>query len=131
LLNTPVTKRADGWVVTLSQVKEGPDEYIGEGGVGLYPGKGEKYVWTLVTVKSELTAEETFSYEACTLEGKGQAQRPVTVDRHAEVNSAADRAEAFNPGQERTRQLIYRYPQDERPTRMKCGTIVLPIPGPR
>jgi len=30
LMNTPVSKSADGWVVTLGQVTKAPDEYVGE-----------------------------------------------------------------------------------------------------
>ena len=130
LMNTPVSKNADGWVVTLSQVKEGPDEYVGEA-AGVTPREGEKFIWTLVTVKNEGGQEQTFSYDACLLSGKSEARQPLIIDRNAEVNSAADGSEPFTPGQERTRKLIYKYPKDQRPTRMKCGEIVLPIPGPR
>jgi hypothetical protein len=130
LLNTPVSKHADGWIVTLSQAKEGPDEYAAEG-VAFTPEKGEMFIWTRLTVRSDLAEEQMFSYETCTLDEKGRVRQPVIVDRNEEVTSSADRSESFNPGQERTRLLIYRYPKDQRPTRMKCGTIVLPIPGRR
>jgi len=130
LMNTPVSKRGEGWVVTLSQVKDGPDEYVGEG-VEFHPENGEKFVWTLVTVRSELADEQPFSYDTCALSEKGQGTEPLVVARYPDVNSAADRSEAFAPGQERTRQLIFRYPKDQRPTRVKCGPVVLPIPGPR
>jgi hypothetical protein len=131
LMNTPVSKSVDGWGITLGQVKEGPDEYIGEGGIRVTSDAGEKLIWTLVTVKNESGQEETFSYDTCVLEGKGVSRQPQVVDRHAEVNAAVDRSEAIAPGQERTRQLIYAYPNDQRPTRMKCDKIVLPVQGPR
>lgn len=130
LTNTPVTKRADGWVVTLGQVKEGPNEFVGEG-VAVSAGKGEKLVWTILTVKSELGQEETFSYDACVLDAKERACQPVMVDRNEAAPAAVDRAEAFKPGQERTRLLIFTYPKNERPFRMRCNTIVLPIPAAR
>jgi hypothetical protein len=130
LLNTPVSKTAEGWVVTLGQVKEGPDEYVGEGS-GLSAGPNEKLIWALLTVRNDAAQEQEFSYASCVLDAKEQALRPAIVDRHAEVASAADRVEAFLTGQERTRQLIYTYPKDERPTRMMCGKIVLPFPKPR
>ena len=130
LLNTPVTKSADGWKVTLSQVKEGPDEYIGEE-VTLTPAKGEKYIWAVLTVRNEGAEEQTFTYDECMLGEKGQGTAPLVVDRHLDRPATGDRAEAFPPGQERTRDLIYRYPKEQRPTRMKCGNIVLPIPGSR
>jgi len=131
LMSTPVSKTADGWGVTLSQVREGPSDYVGEGGVLVTADIGEKLIWTLVTVRNESSEEQTFSYEACVLEGKGMARRPRVVDRHEEINAAADRAEAIPPGQERTRQLIYAFPEDQRPVRMKCENIVLPVRGPR
>jgi hypothetical protein len=131
LMNTPVSKSADGWGITLGEVKEGPDEYIGEGGIRVTSDAGEKLIWTLVTVRNDSGEEETFSYDTCALEGKGGVRPPEVVDRHAEVNAAADRSEAIAPGQSRTRQLIFAYPSDHRPDRMKCGKIVLPIKGPR
>ena len=130
LMNTPVSKSADGWVVTLGQVTKGPDEYVGER-VVMNPGTGDALIWTVVTVRNESTQEETFSYEACVLEAKGEARQPLIVDRHADENSIADRSEPFDPGQERTRRLIYTFPKNQRPTRMRCGKIVLPVQGPR
>ena len=130
LMNTPVSKSADGWAVTLGQVKEGPDEYVGER-VDMAPGKGEEFIWTLVTVRNESSQEETFSYDACVLEGKGETRQPLIVDRNADVNLTADRSESIAPGQEYTRRLIYTFPKDRRPTRLRCGKIALPVKGPR
>jgi hypothetical protein len=131
LLNTPVSKNAEGWVVTLSQVKDGPNEYVGEVST-VIPGPREQLIWTMLTVKNESGQEQSFSYETCTLEGKGVAQRPAIVDRNAaELRSPADGNESFDNGVERTRQLVFEFPKDVRPTRLKCGAIVLPIPAPR
>jgi hypothetical protein len=131
LLNTPVTKKGEGWTVTLSEVKEGPDEYIGEGAVNLRANEGEKFIWAVVTVKSEQAAEQPFEYDTCTLGGGEKGIAPFVVARHPDILIPADRSEDFAPGQERTRQLIYRYPKDSVPPRMKCGAIVLAIPKPR
>ena len=128
LMNTPVSKTADGWTITLAEVKDAPDEYVGEGGVLVAPGDYQKLIWAVVTVRSNLAQEETFSWETCLLAGKGEARQPSVVDRHAEMNSAADRSESFDPGQERTRQLVYTFAKNQRPTAVRCGTIVLPIP---
>jgi len=130
LLNTPVTKRADGWVLTLGEVKQGPNEYVGEA-VTMTPGSGENLVWAVLTVKNEGATEQPFSYEACTLGEKDRGTAPVVVARHPEVALAVDRSEDFTPGQERVRQLIYKYPEEQRPTRVRCGNIVLPIPAAR
>jgi len=131
LMNTPVSKTAEGWVVTLSQVREGPNEYVGEVAT-VTPGSNEKLIWTILTVKSEQAGEETFSYDECILDGKEPSQRPAVVDKNLpEVRTAADHSEPFNPGMEHTRLLVYMYPKDLRPTRMKCGKIVLPIQAPR
>jgi hypothetical protein len=95
------------------------------------PGKGDALIWALVTVRNESAQEETFSYDACVLQGRGEARQPLAVDRNADVNATADRSESFDPGQERTRRLIYTFPKDQRPARMRCGKIVLPVQGPR
>lgn len=135
LMNTPVSKTADGWGITLSQVKEGPDEYVGEGGVRVTSDADEKLVWTLVTVKNESGEEQTFSYDTCGLEGKGFSRQPLVIGRPAEgeveVHAAADRSEAIAPGQDRARQLIYTFPKDQRPVRMKCDKVVLPVQARR
>ena len=135
IMNTPVSKHADGWVITLGQVKAGPDEYIGEGGVNVTSGTDETLLWTLVTVKNESGEEQTFAYDTCVLDWQGEARQPLVVGRPAEagaeVNAAADRSEAIAPGQDRTRQLIYTYPKDQPPTRMRCGKIALPIKAKR
>jgi hypothetical protein len=95
----------------------------------------EKLIWTLVTVKNDSGEEQTFAYDTCSLEGKSVTRQPLVIGRPAEegaeVNSAADRSEAIAPGQDRARQLIYTFPKDQRPTRMKCGKVVLPVQGPR
>jgi hypothetical protein len=131
MMKTPVSKTADGWALTLSEVTVGPDEYIGEGGVLVEAGDNQKLVWTLLTVKNQGSEEQTFSYEACILNGPGQASRPSVIDRNEEIHTAVDRAEAFNPGQERTRKVIYNFPKDVRPTSMKYENIVLPIKFPK
>jgi hypothetical protein len=128
LMSTPVSKTAEGWALTLGQVKEGPNEYLAEGGVAVEAGEDQKLVWAVLTVLNKGAQDETFSYETCLLSGPGQARPPSVVDRHSgEVNSAADMAEAISQGQERTRQLVYTYAKDQRPTMVKCGPIVLPI----
>lgn len=133
LMNTPVSKTAEGWSVTLSQAKVGPNEFIGEGGVRLTSDEGEDMVWTTVTVKNEGGQEQTFVYDTCLLEGGGQVRRPLTVGRppeaETEVAAAVDRSEAYTAGQARLRQLIYSFPKDVRPTLLKCGAILLPIKG--
>jgi hypothetical protein len=132
LVNTPVSKSAEGWALTLDQVKDGPNEYIAlQEAVSVSPGTGENLMWAVLTVRNDNAQEPTFEYDKCSLEGKTQIREPLVVDRHAEMPAAADRSESFDPGQQRTRQLVYSFPKDERPVRMKCGKIVLPIPAAR
>ena len=131
LMNTPVSKTADGWALTLSQVKIGPDDYTGEGGVLVAAGEGQKLVWTVLSVRNESGQEQTFSYDTCFLAGKGLSVPPTAIDRYLEGNAAVDRAEGFDAGQGRTRQLVYTFPKNQRPTAMICGPIVLSIPRPK
>jgi hypothetical protein len=132
LMSTPVSKSGEGWALTLGEVKEGPNEYIAEGGVGVEPGDDQKLIWTLLTVRNDGAMEESFSYDTCLLIGPGQSRPPSVVSkREGEVNQALDMAEAISKGQDRTRQLVYTYAKDLRPTMMKCGTVGLPIKTPR
>jgi hypothetical protein len=129
IANTPVSKSADGWELTLGQVKEGPNDYVGEGGILVEPADDQKLVWALLTVKNVGAREETLAYDKCTMNGPGQAFPPLVVDKNAgqEFNQPADKEESFEPGQDRTRLLVFPYPKDQRPASVRCGTITLPI----
>lgn len=133
LVSSPVSKKGDGWALTLNQLKEGPDEYVGEGGILVEPGDGQQLIWALVAVRNEGAQEQTLSYDTCVLSGQGQAFQPLVVDRNAqaEFNQPADKAEAYEPGQERTRWLVFPYPKGARPSTMRCGAIALAIPHAR
>jgi hypothetical protein len=132
LMSTPVSKTADGWALTLGEVKAGPDEYIGEGAVQVDAGEDQKLIWTLLTVKNAGSQVQTFAYDQCFLTGPGQSIPPSVIDKNAgEINTASDRAEEFAPGQEHTRKIVYTYPKEQRPTAMKCDAIVLPIKAAR
>ncbi len=127
LMGAPVSKTADGWSITLSQAKEGPDEYIGEGGILVEPGDGQKMIWAVVSFRNDSAQEQTFAYDTCVLVDKGTAYQPLIVDRHAEINAPVDKAETFAPGQDRVRQLVFPFPNKDKPTLLRCGTIGLPI----
>ncbi len=132
LVNSPVSKSGEGWALTLNQLKDGPNEYISlQEADSVNPGTGENLLWADLTVRNDNAQEPTFEYDKCMLEGKDAARAPLAVDRKADMPSAADRAESFDPGQQRTRLLIYSFPKDERPTRLRCGKISLPIPAAR
>lgn len=129
LMSTPVSKKSgDGWAFTLGEVKEGPNAYVAEGGVGVEPGDDQKLIWAVLTVRNDGALEDTFSYDTCLLSGAGQSRPPSVVSkREGEINSALDMAEAISKGQERTRDLVFTYPKEQRPTSLKCGSAVLPI----
>ncbi len=132
LVNTPVSKTGDGWALTLNQLKDGPNEYISlQEAVSVNPGTGENLLWADLTVRNDNAQEPTFEYDKCMLEGKDVARPPLVIDRKADMPSAADRAESFDPGQQRTRLLVYSWPKDVRPARVRCGKISLPIPAAR
>ncbi len=130
LVNSPVSKTADGWSLTLNQLKDGPNEYISlQEAVSVNPGTGENLMWADLTVRNDNALEPTFEYDKCSLEAKELSRQPLVIDRKADMPSAADRAEAFDPGQQRTRLLVFSWPKDVRPTRLRCEKISLPIPA--
>ncbi len=131
LLGSPVSKTADGWAITVDQIKQGPNEYVGEVST-IIPEEGEKFIWVMMHVKNDAPQEQTFVYESCRMEAKGVSRPPAIVDRHAEITrQAADPEEAYEAGHQRTRELIFKFPEEQRPTRLKCGAIVVPIPAAR
>jgi hypothetical protein len=115
----------------LSQLKDGPDEYPGEN-VVFTPNKDERFLWAMVTIRSEHGDEQMFENKACTLEAKGVVRHPMIVDKNdknPEIFATADDTESFDAGQERVRRLIFSFPKDQRPTRLKCGSIAIAIPA--
>ena len=127
LLNRPSARQADGWTITLGEVRDGPNVYP-TGGTNYGPGDAEKFIWTVVTIRNDVAAVRSFSYDACALDGKGQSYVPVLVDRHTIINSLTEKSESFDPGQVRTRRLIFSYPEALLPAEMRCGPMAWPIP---
>jgi hypothetical protein len=131
LVGTPISKKSETWDITLGHVKQGPDEYVGDI-TTVVAGPDEDLIWTILTVKNVGNSPQMFSYESCMLEAGELSRRPLVVDRNEpEIKTAADRVEGFNPGQQRTRELVYSFPEKLRPAHMKCDTIVFPIPAAR
>jgi hypothetical protein len=130
LVNKPVSKSSDGWSLTLNQLKDGPNEYVSlQEGVSVNPGTGENLLWVDLTIRNDNAMEPLFEYDKCMLEGKDVARQPLVIDRKADMLSAADRAETYDPGQQRDRLLIYSFPKDLRPLLLKCEKVSLPIPA--
>jgi hypothetical protein len=130
LMNRPSSQRADDWTVTVTEVTEGPNTYP-TGGITYRPGSDESFIWASVTIRNELNAARTFSYDACDLDSGSQTYLPVLVDRDTMIHALTDKVESFDPGESRGRRLIFSYPEDSRPTRMRCGPMTIPIPNAR
>ena len=60
--------------------------------------------------------------------GRLEGSLPGLIDRDMTIHALADKVEAFDPGQERGRRLIYSYPADAMPTRAKCANVTFPLP---
>jgi hypothetical protein len=126
-MSTPIHQQSDHWAITLEQIQEGPNVYPA-GRISYLPGSGEKFIWTMVTVRNEANAIRMFSYDACALDFDGQIFLPVLVSEGSYIKGPADKTESFKPGQARTRQLIYSYPAKIRPARVQCGPITFRVP---
>jgi hypothetical protein len=128
LYDRPATRQADDWTITVTQLKDGPNTFNMGNGVDFVPADGDRLLYLTITVRNDGRSERQFSYDACDLDAGSKEVLPGLIDRDMTIHALADKVEAFDPGQERGRRLIYSYPADAMPTRAKCANVTFPLP---
>lgn len=121
LYNRPATQQADGWTITVTLLKDGPNSFPMGNGVNFVPADGDHLMYVTVSVRNDAKAAREFSYDACDLDAGTQVVLPGLIDRDMAIHALADKVESFDAGQERGRRLIFSYPAGAAPTRLKCG----------
>jgi hypothetical protein len=127
LYDRPATKQTDGWTITVTQMKDGPNSFPMGNGVNFVPADGDHLMYLTATIRNEANTAREFSYDACDLDAGSHVVLPGLVDRDMAIHALTDKVESFNPGQKRGRRLIFSYPAGTAPTRLKCGDATFPL----
>ena len=126
LYDVPATQRSDDWTITIKRLKDGPNSFP-MGTVNFVPAEG-RLLYLTVSVRNDAATKREFSYDACDLDAGADVALPGIIDRDAGINALADKVESFDPGEERGRRLIYTYPANGFPTRVRCAHATFPLP---
>jgi hypothetical protein len=127
LASGPITQRADGWAITLLELRDGPNGYA-RGNITYTPARHQRFLWVTATFRNDAPAVRDFSYDACALDAGDEIFLPVIVDRALFANAPTDGVESYQPGEERKRKLAFSYPDERMPTHLRCGASVIAFP---
>jgi hypothetical protein len=124
-----VTRQADGWVIVLERLRDGPNSFQPVGHTIYHPQSGERLIWSYIKVQNNTGQTRVFGYDACDLDLGADRILPAFVTRYNGVASELDRNESYPPGDVNTRLLIYSYPEGRLPTRLKCADMTFEVPA--
>lgn len=127
LVNQRIEQRGGGWTITLLKLTDGPDTYSYQN-FRYEPGDDEKFLRATIEVRNDANVPRAFNYDRCDLDAGHQRLLPSLVDRDWVLNALADDVEDYDPGETKTRVLIFSYPEDQLPTRLACGEAVIALP---
>jgi hypothetical protein len=128
LYDHPTTRQADGWTITVTRLKDGPNSFPMGAGVTFVPPDGHRLLFLTLSVRNDTGVKREFSWDACDLDAGAETVLPGMVDRDMAIHALADKVEDFDPGEARGRRLLYAYPGEGYPTRVKCGLSTFEFP---
>jgi hypothetical protein len=124
LINGPVESKTDEWKLVLVKLSRGLDQYKTSAGY-IEPVSGARFLWLDVRLTNETGSTRWFNYENCDLDAGNRRVLPSIVP--VGPDSEAPDLERLGPRQEITRTLIFSYPDDQLPTRLQCGALLIPL----
>jgi hypothetical protein len=133
LLAQPIERQADAWTIRLERMAEGFDSPpLGAGvftpGTIYKPEDGQRFLHLFMKIRNEAPAPRTFSYEGCDLDLSDGRITPGVITNYNGVAQEIAKSESYSPGDEKSRWLIFSYPEGKYPTRLKCQSITIAFP---
>jgi hypothetical protein len=127
LLDQRVETQAKGFTLAVTEVTDGPNTYE-RGTRRLEPDDGLRFLWFKVELRNDMTREQVFNYDRCDIDSGEDAVLPNLVDMDKLLNLLVeDKEETLAAGELITRNLIFAFPEDRYPTRLRCGELVIPL----
>jgi hypothetical protein len=133
IINETITRQQDGWVFELVRLTDGPNSQMVSDGINsqvrYLPPDGYRFLHVFIKIRNASKQKRVFSYDACDFDDGDDAVLPTLITRYMGLASQLDRNESFSPNEESRRLLVYPYPIDRMPTRLKCADVVFKIPS--
>ena len=123
LLPSPVSASAGAWSIEVSEFRDGPNEYSTMSRRYL-PDEGTRFLWAVVSLSNTTAQKRRFNWDRCDLDDSGDAYLPGLVLDGMRPGALVDIVE---PRQQLERVLIFSFPEEKWPTRLKCGDVLLPL----
>lgn len=121
--------KGDGWTLTVRKVTDGPNHF-NTGNVNYEPVAGERFIWAVVTLRNERQQASKFAFDQCDLDAGADVVAASKVDHDLAVgyDTDLDHQPEVAAGDSIDRRLMFVYPKDRSPTRLRCATMTLPLP---
>jgi hypothetical protein len=123
ILRSPVSASAGAWRIDTVDVWDGPNEY-GTASRRYQPEEGTRFLWVVVELTNTTAQKRRFNWDRCDLDHREDGYLPALVIDGAHVT---DRVEVVDPSERLERYLVFSYPENTWPTRMRCGDVVLAL----
>jgi len=119
----------DGWTVTVRKVTDGPNTF-NTGNINYKPESGERFIWVVLTVHNDEQQARKFAFDRCDLDSGNDAMVPTKVDHDLSIgyDTDMDHEPEIAAGDSIDRRLMFVYPKDRSPTRLRCAPMTLPLP---
>jgi hypothetical protein len=129
VLDQRVDRQGDGWTLAVRKVIDGPNR-VDKGDVVIKPDKGDRFIWVVVTLRNDQGVPRKFSWDRCDLDAGGNVVVPGMISHDFAVGYFTElgREPELASGESIDRKLVFVYPEDRSPTRLKCAPMVVPLP---
>jgi hypothetical protein len=114
----------DGWTITLVELQDGPSSWMEP--PKIVRGTRSRLLHLTLSVRNDAPLERWFPYDVCDLDAGAKVFTPMLVQTSLWTDIHG--GEAYRPGEELRRHLIYEYPDGPFPTRLRCGHAVWAMP---
>jgi hypothetical protein len=123
VLPKPVSASAGAWSIELFEFRDGPNEY-GTHSRRYLPDEGTRFLWAVLYLTNTSQEKRRFNWDRCDLDHAEDAYLPGLV---LDEGFPGDLVEVVDPAQRLERALIFSFPEEKWPTRLRCGDVVLPL----
>jgi hypothetical protein len=126
LLRHPTKSETDDWTLVVVKAHKGPDTYRARNGY-IEPQSGAHFFSFDIRLTNLARVGRWFNYDWCDLDAGKERILPSIVRYEPQDELEAPEFEPLAPGREIVRTLIFAYPDDQKPTRLACGTLSIPL----
>jgi hypothetical protein len=130
VLNQPVHREGDGWKLVVRKVTDGPNGFD-KGDVIIKPGPDERFIWVTLTLRNDQQQARTFDFKHCDLDWGDKPLVPDLVSHDMVMGYAVELPlrPQLAAGESIDRRLVFLFPEGRSPTRLRCESMVVPLPG--